>query len=114
MHVNAVTLVGRLAEFPSRRALPAGGDVVSWRLIVDRPREGDGRRTVDAIRCAAFDRRIGDRTATWRPGDLIEVRGSLRRRFWKTDATRLGRYEVEVHEAETVEFRPFSPAGPSP
>ncbi|MFC5753541.1 single-stranded DNA-binding protein [Actinomadura rugatobispora] len=115
MHVNTVILVGRLAEYPSRRSLPAGGGVVSWRLIVDRPREGGGRRTVDTIRCATFDPHLGDRTATWRPGDLIGVQGSLRRRFWRNDATRLGRYEVEVHEAEPVEYAaPVSPAGPSP
>jgi single-strand DNA-binding protein len=120
MYVNTVILVGRLAEHPSRWSVPAGGDVVSWRLIVDRPREGGGRRTVDTIRCATFDRRIGERTAAWRPGDLIGVRGALRRRFWRHDATRLGRYEVEVHDAEPVEFafpvdsRPLSPTGPSP
>jgi single-strand DNA-binding protein len=111
MHVNAVTLVGRLAEHTSRRALPAGGDVVSWRLIVDRPRAGGGRRTVDTIRCATFDPRLGDRTGTWRRGDLIEVRGSLRRRFWGTAAAQPGLYEVEVYEADRVEL---TAAGPSP
>jgi single-strand DNA-binding protein len=122
MHVNAVTLVGRLAEHTSRRSLPAGGEVVSWRLIVDRPRVGGGRRTVDTIRCATFDQRLGESTAFWRRGDLIKVHGSVRRRFWRTNPARAGLYEVEIYEAGRVELTspdqngafPGSTPGPSP
>ena len=109
-HLNSVHLLGRLADDPVRRALPAGGEVVSWRLIVDRPREGGGRRTVDTLTCATFDPGVGAETRAWRSGDLLEVRGSLRRRFWSTDERGFGRYEVEVHEALLIAVAPFATA----
>ncbi|WP_433337933.1 single-stranded DNA-binding protein [Spirillospora sp. CA-294931] len=110
MHTNAVTLCGRLAEDPSTRALPTGGEVVSWRLIVDRPNHR-GRRVVDTITCAAFDPQVRAQTTTWRKGDLIEAQGALRRRFWNSDELRIGRYEVEVHKA-TLQAIPLQPTPP--
>ncbi|MQY08444.1 single-stranded DNA-binding protein [Actinomadura macrotermitis] len=112
-HVNTVVLVGRLAEDPARRPLAAGGEVVSWRLIVDRPGSGDGRHVVDALACCTFEPGVGGRTATWRKGDLIQVRGSLRRRFWGVDEVRRSRHEVEVYEAaQLFEEQAGSPRGP--
>ncbi|MEU6040132.1 DUF2795 domain-containing protein [Actinomadura sp. NPDC047616] len=112
MHVNCVILCGRLADDPVRRPLTAGGMVVSWRLVVDRPRAPGARRVVDTITCAAFDARVRDDSATWRRDDLVKVHGSLRRRFWRAGDLRLGRHEVEVHEATLVAVdRPSPDAG---
>ncbi|MEU5880439.1 single-stranded DNA-binding protein [Spirillospora sp. NPDC047279] len=105
-HVNDVVLLGRLAEDPLRRDLPSGL-VVAWRLIVDRPRSEPGRRRmVDTLACASWVSAVADQSSTWRRGDLIEVRGSLRRRFWKGDDLRIGRYEVEVYDAALVAVSP--------
>jgi single-strand DNA-binding protein len=112
MHVNSVTLLGRLADDPVRRPLATGGVVVSWRLIVDRPRAEGARRVVDTITCATFDARVRADSATWRRGDLIRVHGSLRRRFWTAGDLRLGRYEVEVYETGLV--APASSGHPGP
>lgn len=111
-HVNDVTLLGKLAEDPVRRALPSGL-VVAWRLIVDRPRTSPGRRVVDTLACATYEPTVIDQTPTWRTGDLIEVHGSLRRRFWRPDELGIGRYEVEVYEATLVAVSP-APAASTP
>lgn len=105
-HVNTVTLLGRLADDPARRPLPAGGTVTVWRLNVDRPQSPGKRRRVDTIACAAYDARLHDQAASWRRGDIIEVQGALRRRFWNADEFTYGRYEVEIHEAALVAVAP--------
>ncbi|WP_158566803.1 single-stranded DNA-binding protein [Actinomadura craniellae] len=106
-HVNQVTLIGRLAGEPSWKALPGGGEVVTWRMIIDRPVAGAGRRVVDTIPCASFDERVGGFADTWRAGDLIEVRGVLRRRFWTgPGGVRASRIEVHVHDADVLDVVP--------
>lgn len=100
-YVNEVALVGRLADRPVRRELPSGGSVLAWRLIIDRPRRDGGRRVVDTIPCARFGGpSAGPAAEQWRAGDLVEVHGALRRRFWRGGES--GRFEVEVHAAELL------------
>lgn len=111
-YVNAVVLVGRLAGEPVRRPLTAGGEIVSWRLIIDRPRDEGARRVVDALPCASFERDVHELTLDWQPGDLIEAHGSLRRRFWSQDQSSMSRFEVEVYQACSVAPEAAVPAHP--
>lgn len=99
-HVNEVHLVGRLAVEPASRELPSGDLLVSFRLVVSRP---PGRRrpterspTVDTLDCAAFRRDVQRSLARLQPGDVVEVHGSLRRRFWRAGPAAASRSEVEV------------------
>ncbi len=99
---NDVCLVGRLSAGPQVRELPSGDSVVSWRLVVDRPpperRLAEGARppTVDVLDCAAWTGPTQRAAMQLAAGDVVEVRGALRRRFWRTGAGAQSRYEVEV------------------
>lgn len=97
-HRNQVLVTGRLSMAAEERALPSGDEVVSWRLVVERPQSSE-RSGMDVIDCAAFGVRTRRAALKWQPGDLIEVEGALRRRFWRTGSGTASRYEVEVRRA---------------
>jgi single-strand DNA-binding protein len=103
---NEVVLVGRVAAPASIRALPSGDEIVNWRLVVPRdgpPRPGAaGGPTIDTIDCAAFRRQVQQAAARWVAGDIVAVRGALRRRFWRSAHGAASRYEVEVASAKVV------------
>jgi single-strand DNA-binding protein len=101
-HRNHVELVGRVASTPTSSELPSGDVVVTLRLVVERgPRE---RRppTVDTIDCAVWTAVLRRRVLGWGPGDVVEVGGRLRRRFWRGGAGPVSRYEVELVSARRV------------
>jgi single-strand DNA-binding protein len=105
---NEVVLIGRLAGPPTTRTLHSGEELISWRLVVDRlnrdVRASTGVRqpTVDTIDCIA--RRAGVRrlASRWVAGDVLEIRGALRRRFWRGAQGTASRCEVEVDQAKKV------------
>jgi single-stranded DNA-binding protein len=101
-HVNEITLVGRLSGEPEWRTLPSGGDLAVWRLVVDHRDARSPQDAIDTIRCVAFDERLHEAVRDWHHGDIIEVRGALRHRFWRGPASPRGIYEIE---AETVILR---------
>lgn len=101
LHVNEVRLVGRLAAEPVARELPSGDALVSFRLVVERGSPAPGavaRRapTVDTLDCTAWRAKVRRASVRLHPGDLVEVTGALRRRFWRTPAGPASRSEVEV------------------
>jgi single-strand DNA-binding protein len=107
-HSNEVHLVGRLAADPVSRELPSGDLVVTFRLVVtrDRARRGPSARapsaraaTVDTIDCAAWTKGAQRSVRAWTPGDVVEVQGALRRRFWRSPHGPSSRSEVEVSSA---------------
>jgi single-strand DNA-binding protein len=94
---NQVYLRGTFAAEAVIRELPSGDQLCSFRVTVVRP--PGGRSRVDSIDCVST--KAGVRRAALRrqPGDLVEVSGSLRRRFWRSPAgVPTSRYEVEVSE----------------
>jgi single-strand DNA-binding protein len=99
-HHNEVRLVGRLAAEPVRRELPSGDVLLQFRLIVERRRGNrpTGRRepTVDTLDCAAWRKDVQRSLGSCEPGDVIEVQGALRRRFWRSPGGPASRSEVEV------------------
>lgn len=105
-HRNEVTLVGRLSGAPEERELPSGDVVVTFRLVVARPEqkppEGVRRPTVDTLDCAAWQGAPRRSAATWSDGDVIEVIGTLRRRFFRATGAAQSRVEVEVAKARRV------------
>ncbi|SDG70736.1 Single-strand binding protein family protein [Sinosporangium album] len=80
MDRNEVILVGRLSARPERKSLHAEDSLVTWRVIVRRQRRQPSTR-VDSIRCVTYDRQVASGLDDCGPGDVIEVIGSLRRRF---------------------------------
>jgi single-strand DNA-binding protein len=111
-HVNEVRLVGRLAVAPVHKELPSGDPLVSFRLVVERDltarrsaanggrsaaNGGSSRSpTVDTLECSAWRRDVQRTMARVEPGEVLEVSGALRRRFWRTGTGAASRSEVEV------------------
>lgn len=91
---NEVFLRGRLAAEPVLRQLPSGDELCAFRLTVPRPVGERGR--VDSIDCAAIAARVRRKLQAAEPGELIEVHGRLRRRFWRSPTGLGSRYEVQV------------------
>ncbi len=97
---NEVFLRGVLADAPRIRTLPSGDELCSFRITVRRPQGSFGRTRVDSIDCATT--RAAPRKAALRcsPGEILEVTGSLHRRFWRAEGgTASSRYEVDVVSA---------------
>ena len=98
--VNEVIVGGRISGSPEQRELPSGDTVVQLRLVV--PRSGSraaaarGGATVDTIDVACWTKALQRRAVRLKPGDLVMVRGALRRRFWRSPAGPASRYEVEA------------------
>ncbi|MFF3439442.1 single-stranded DNA-binding protein [Streptosporangium sp. NPDC002721] len=104
MDRNEVILVGRLPEVAQIRSLPSGSRLGTWRLIVRRQHHGRGAR-VDTIPCASFELEVIEAVAGWLPDDVVEVTGSLRRRWWGSEGAKSSGYEVEVRSARRLERR---------
>jgi single-strand DNA-binding protein len=94
--VNEVRLTGRISADPEERVLPSGDTVWTFRLVVGRPAATAGRQRVDTLDCAVWGGRVRGSVAQWRSGDVVEVSGSLRRRFFATGTGRASRVEVAL------------------
>lgn len=105
-HRNDVFLVGRVAAVAAPRTLPSGDVMTAFRLVVDRPeqrrREATRRSTVDTLDCVAWRADVRRTVSGWAPGDVVEVSGALRRRFWRSPAGPASRWEVEVGQARRL------------
>jgi len=97
--VNEVRLVGRLGEDPRLRELPSGDSLWSLRVVVERPVPPVGERSrqrVDALECTVWSGRLKKQVARWSAGDVVEVSGALRRRFFRAAGATASRVEVEL------------------
>ena len=108
---NEVVLGGRVSGEPTVRVLPSGDELVSWRLVVGRDNRGhssNGRQlpTVDTIDCIAFKAGVRRTAGRWVGGEVIEVRGELRRRFWRGAQGAASRCEVEVLDVRKIGAAP--------
>ena len=97
-HRNEVTLVGRITTPAAERVLPSGDTICSWRLSVER----DDRPGVDVVDCTAWAARTKRSAASWTKGDVVEITGALRRRFWRAGGALASAYDVEVLNARRV------------
>lgn len=102
-HVNEVRLVGRVSLAPHERVLPSGDAVWVFRLAVTRTGDpGRSKQTVDALECAVWAARPRRSVAGWRVGDVVEVTGCLRRRFFRAGGAAASRTEVEVRAVRLI------------
>jgi single-strand DNA-binding protein len=111
-HVNDVHLLGVLAAC-ELRALPSGDELLTFRLTVRRPapsrarpaRDGAPARraaTVDAIDCVASGARVAKLVQECPVGEVLEITGSMQRRFWRSPAGPASTYQVEAVSARRV------------
>lgn len=106
---NEVVLRGSVRHDPEQRELPSGSALVTLRLVVPRAEPaGEGARRSDWVDCAVWAPRLQHRIARWRAGDQVEVRGALRRRFYRygTAGEKGTRLEVEVLGGRVLRRRP--------
>jgi single-strand DNA-binding protein len=100
--LNEVRLRGRLSSAPTVRNLSDGGTLLLFSLVV--PRDDPRGQSVDTIDFIVRDEvRERHGMGTWRAGDVVEITGSLRRRFHSFQA-RSGpaTVEVEAHEGRVL------------
>lgn len=100
-HRNEITLVGRLAGEVSERLMPSGSTLCSFRLVIRRNNPGQGP-PVDTLDCAVWTDSVRRIAQQWSAGDMVEVRGALRRRFWRGAGGVVSRCEVEVGSARRL------------
>lgn len=100
--VNEVRLVGRVSQPPEERVLPSGDAVWTFRVVVPRATPEGRRPQVDALDCAAWSPRARRSAATWAAGDMVEVSGALRRRFFRAANGAASRFEVEMTRGRLI------------
>lgn len=107
-HLNEVLLVGRVAAPATDVDLPSGDRLTSFRLVVERGPsrrpvpEGKRAATVDTFDCVAWSAGLQRTAQGWQVGDVVEVRGAARRRFFRAGAAVQSRFEIEVVKAKRV------------
>jgi single-strand DNA-binding protein len=102
-HRNEVTVVGRLWGPVQQRALASGVVLCRFRVVVRRER-ATGGTSVDALDCVVPGPGAVQRAVCrWSAGDLVEVRGALRRRCWRgVSGGVASRCEIEVEVARRL------------
>lgn len=106
---NDVRLVGRLTGQPAMVDLPSGDALVTFRISVPRSspsspargHSGSGQR-VDSVPCTAWAPRLRRSILTWRAGDLVEITGAVRCRFFQAGGATRSRVEVEASAARIM------------
>jgi single-strand DNA-binding protein len=105
-HRNNVVVAGELTPPVEARQRADGSQVLSFRVAVRSPTAGNvrdpasrdpnpaGRR--DILDCVVTSGALRRRIGSYRPGDVVELTGSLRHRFWNTAGRVQSRYEIEV------------------
>src|ERR1041385_360060 len=105
---NEVVLIGRVSGVPTSRTLPSGDELISWRLVVDRDKRDVAKSaiarspTVDTIDCIAQKPSVQRIAAKWTGGEILEIHGAIRRRFWRGAQGTASRCEVEVIQAKRI------------
>lgn len=116
-HRNEVHIIGRVSSAPEVRAL-RDGELVVWRVAVERPRPPDEPRRSDWLTCTTAEAEIGATARDLRVGDVVELHGRLRRRFWRSRQGPVTPLEVEVSGAAVLraarEPAPRTSAAPGP
>lgn len=95
---NHVQLRGRVSAEPMTRVLPSGDEIVTLRIVVARP---DGR--TDALDATAWTAGLRKRLLAWNSGDVVEVEGAIRRRFWRTPHGAASRWDIEIQAGRRLQ-----------
>ncbi len=107
---NEVHLRGRVGAPAQERVLPSGDLIVTFRVVVARPRvrgasagePGTVRATVDTLDVVCWGAAPRRTAGRLEAGDVVEVEGALRRRFFGVAGGRQSRYEVEAARVRRV------------
>jgi len=97
--LNEVVLRGRISGDPRSRSLPSGSELIMFRVVMTRertPMTASSKQSSDWVECSAWGARVRKQARGWRDGDQVEVRGALRRRFFRAGEQARSNVEVEM------------------
>ena len=94
--MNSVHLVGRITTAGQEIELPSGDMLVKFRIVIPRDRP-ISKTTVDTIDCVVDRKSLHKKVLRFFEGEIVEIEGQLRRRFWKAGPGVASKLEVEVH-----------------
>lgn len=116
---NEIALRGRLSAPVEVRELPSGDTQLVFKLTVRRPprppaqvRPREPRQ--DTFTCVSYAKALITRSAGWEPDDVLEVEGSLRRRFWRTPTGTAVAHEVDCRRVRKSRVPTGRRAAPDP
>ena len=101
MWTNSVLLVGRITGTGEEVELPSGDLLTKFRVVVPREKP-ETKVVVDTIDCVAFKPAIQKKIMKLELEDVVEIEGSLRRRFWQGATGVASKVEVEVSSLKHV------------
>ena len=99
---NDVVLRGRLSAPPELRPMPSGDTLLLFKIVVRRESPRPRGPRSDVITCVSYVPTLQRYAAAWTVEDVVEVEGSLQRRFWRTPTGTAVAYEVNCRRGRKV------------
>jgi single-strand DNA-binding protein len=99
---NDVVLRGRLSAPPELRPLPSGDTLLVLKLAIRRENPRPRGPRSDVITCVSLLPALQRHAVAWNVDDVVEVEGSLQRRFWRTPTGTAVAYEVSCRRGRKV------------
>jgi len=96
--MNEVRLVGRVTSLAVEKELPSGDKVVEFRVVIGREKLRNGKKEVDSLDIAAWSAKARRAALAVKIDSWGEVKGSVRRRFWRAPTGLASRWQVEASE----------------
>jgi len=95
--LNDVALRGWVTTIATERELPSGDVVVQFRIAITRSEGG-----VDTIDLESWSAKTRRTALSLKDGELVEISGSIRRRFWKSASGLASRWQVVTNEIKRI------------
>jgi single-strand DNA-binding protein len=95
---NEVFLVGRVTSLAVEKLLPSGDRVVEFRVVIGREKFRGSKKEVDSLDIAAWSSRTRKAALSLKIDTWVEIKGSVRRRFWRAPTGLASRWQVEASE----------------
>ena len=95
---NEVNLVGRVTSLAIEKMLPSGDRVVEFRLVIGRDKSRGSKKEVDSLDIAAWSSKTRKAALSLKIDTWVEIKGSVRRRFWRAPTGLASRWQVEASE----------------
>ena len=95
---NEVQLVGRVSSLAVEKLLPSGDRVVEFRVVIGREKSRGSKKEVDSLDIAAWSSKTRRAALSLKVDTWVEIKGSVRRRFWRAPTGLASRWQVEASE----------------
>ena len=96
--INEVLLVGRVTSLAVEKILPSGDQVVEFRVVIGREKSRGSKKEVDSLDIAAWSAKTRKAALSLKIDTWVEIRGAVRRRFWRAPTGLASRWQVEASE----------------